>query len=206
MQHIHSKHIFLVLFVLSLCLSSFSQVKIVQRSKKRRDAPVNALKTDLVPVIVNAYSIAYEREMKRGQSLQVTIGASPGLREVYAGEFQEQETFWVTPEYRFYLSNRDQPLVGWYLAPYLKYRYINRLAPHDRIFEINQLTGSLISPGGAVGGQVLLWDRMVINGSVGMGYALLNSLKWNNKIVPLPIDFVEHRIDLRANLAIGVAF
>lgn len=160
---------------------------------------------DLVPLIFNAYTIAYEREIKQGQSLQVGLGGSFFIREIFTREFIELETYWITPEYRFYLTHRGQSLTGLYLAPYLKYSYTTRTLPCSRCAISEKMSGHLVAPGGVVGGQALLWDRVVINGSVGLGYSAIALFDKSGSAVTLPFTF-EQRADPRANLAIGFAF
>jgi len=114
-----------------------------------KDIPLinkNLIKFNLSGVVLNSYTLQYERVLNRKQSIALTIGASPNVslpfRSTLLKDFGNNEDakraiettvftkYTATLEYRFYFSGKAPK--GLYFAPFV--RYMNMKLSQDYTF------------------------------------------------------------------------
>ena len=196
-----------ILFLVTLAGKGYPQ--------SRADSPTlrsNAIKVDIGVLPGKAFVLGYEKAIREGQSTQVRIGFWPGSNQfsyyhwgLHSGA--RYTLYWTTAEYRFYLTNKSRNLVGLYVGPYAKYVFDHGSTwqstpssffylPHSRHF---------VFLGGMVGSQTMIWNRVIVEGSVGAGYAplVINRMDGEREAWGYSPRL---RFDLRFNLGLGIAF
>jgi hypothetical protein len=125
----------------------------------------NIIKANLFSPVVRTGSFFYERVVSEKNSFQLGF--------FYTGATIADETrvrgFGITPEYRFYLSQKPAPQ-GFYVAPFARYQ---NLALTDVELEFKG-TLSSIGGGAVVGGQWLFNNRISLDLFGGPSYSTRN--------------------------------
>lgn len=157
----------------------------------------NALKTDLFSAFLRTGVLKYERALNENMSLQIGgfyTGYSPGDTEARLSGIG------ITPEFRYYLSEKNPAPHGTYLAPNARYM---KLTVEDQ--SINE-EASLTSFGFAInlGHQAVFKDIIVIDGWIGPAYAFRN-LDDPSGEIDTGISSV-NGFGLRVGVAIGIVF
>ena len=158
---------------------------------------VNNFKTDLFSAFLRTGVLKYERALNENMSLQLGVfytGYSP--RDTDAS----LSGYGITPEFRYYLSEKNPAPHGTYLAP--NFRYMKLVAQDPSINEEATLTtyGFAIN----LGHQVVFKDIIVIDGWIGPAFAFRN-LDDPSGEVETGISSV-NGFGIRFGIAIGIVF
>ena len=91
-------------------------------------AQTNAVKVDIIRPIFNTLALSFEHKLSESSSFQIGVAGTFAANE---GGFSNSDAlktsgFAITPEYRFYLSEKRPALEGFYVAPYLRYQHLNQ--------------------------------------------------------------------------------
>jgi hypothetical protein len=78
---------------------------------------MNNFKINLFSPIVKTGSFFYERKLNEKSSAQLGFGFT-----AYNRNDVKINGIFITPEYRFYLSNEKEAMEGFYVGPYLRYQ------------------------------------------------------------------------------------
>ncbi len=81
------------------------------------ESPMNNIKVNIFSPIVKTGSFFYERKIATNSSAQLGVGFT-----AYNREGIKINGIFVTPEYRFYLSNSKEAMEGFYVGPYVRYQ------------------------------------------------------------------------------------
>ena len=157
----------------------------------------NALKTDLFSAFLRTGVLKYERALNENMSLQIGgfyTGYSPGDTDARLSGIG------ITPEFRYYLSEKHPAPHGTYLAPNFRYMKLTASDP-----DYND-EATLTSFGFAInlGHQAVFKDLIVVDGWIGPAYAFRNLEDPTGEIDP-GIGSV-NGFGLRVGIAIGVVF
>ena len=150
----------ILFFILLLCIQGFFAEKSQAQTDKK-----NIIKVNLFSPIVRTASIFYEREVSE------TVSAQLGF--FYTGasiDDTEFRGFGITPEVRFYLSDKGTP-EGFFIAPFVRYQNFN-LTIEDADLQIDSeadLTG--IGGGLLIGGQWVFKDVVSLDVWGGPSYS-----------------------------------
>ncbi|UYZ63252.1 DUF3575 domain-containing protein [Hymenobacter weizhouensis] len=176
-----------------------------------------AIKTNLLSPVVRAGSVALERQLKPGTSLQLHAFYTPGTGRILGGT--RVEGYGITPELRFYVGG--QQLTGFYLGPYLRYqqfRVVEKLEPCDSWFgasgncatwgQPTERRGTLRAFGVGIlfGRQWRVGQHFILDPFVGLGFN--GSVAETTDSFENDFDNTElyNGLEPRLGLAIGVAF
>jgi len=77
----------------------------------------NVIKVNILSPLVKTGSFFYEHKLSSSSSFQIG-----GLFTSYSVGDTDLSGFAITPEYRFYLSERKEAMEGFYVAPFLRYQ------------------------------------------------------------------------------------
>lgn len=77
----------------------------------------NVVKVNILSPLVKTGSFFYEHKLNSSSSFQIG-----GLFTSYSVGDTDLSGFAITPEYRFYLSERKEAMEGFYVAPFLRYQ------------------------------------------------------------------------------------
>jgi len=78
---------------------------------------MNAFKVNIFSPIAKTGSFFYERKINEKSSAQLGFGFTS-----YNKDDVKISGIFITPEYRFYLSNNKEAIEGFYVGPYLRYQ------------------------------------------------------------------------------------
>jgi hypothetical protein len=123
--------------------------------------PQNLFKVNLFSPLVRTGSFFYERALNDDSSIQLGFfysGASIGDTKLRG--------FGLTPEYRFYLSEKPAPR-GIFVAPFARYQSFNLTVEG----ESGKASLSTIGGGLLVGVQTILKDRISLEAFIGPSYS-----------------------------------
>jgi hypothetical protein len=127
----------------------------------------NLIKVNFLSPIVSTGSFFYERVISEISSVQLGLfytGASIG-----SGDAETKvRGFGITPEYRFYLSEKGAPQ-GFFIAPYVRYQNFALTSTFDGTED--KATFSGFGGGAVLGGQWLFKDRVSLEVFGGPGYS-----------------------------------
>jgi hypothetical protein len=153
------------------------------------------IKTDLFSAFLRTGVLKFERALNEDMSFQIGAfytGYSPGDTDARLSGYG------ITPEFRYYLSEKDPAPSGTYLAP--NFRYM-KLTADDNINE-----ASITSYGFAInlGHQRVFKDIIVVDGWIGPVYAFRTLDDPSGSVDP-GITAV-NGFGIRLGIAIGIAF
>ena len=98
-------------------------------------AQTNVLKVDIIQPLINTVAVSFEHKLSESGSLQVGVAGTFGYKDgshfgyyngfnsYYSGQ-NSTSGFSITPEYRFYLSEKHAAPEGFYVAPYVRYQHL----------------------------------------------------------------------------------
>jgi len=169
----------------------------------------NVVKVNIFSPLVKTGSFFYERKLNENSSLQLGLlftSWKPGDTEVSG--------FAITPEYRFYLSERSDAPEGFYVGPFLRYQNLTLKAtytdynPDTGASYTNTDEASLNTFGGGVvvGRQWLFKERFSLDVFLGPSYnsGTINTKgsTGTNSFDPGPFD----GFGVRTGVTFGLAF
>lgn len=155
----------------------------------------NVFKLNIISPVVRTASVFYERTLNDESSLQLGF---------YYSGYSDDETklrgFGITPEYRFYLTEKIAP-DGVYMAPFLRYQYF------DVEDEITLDEGTLSSFGGGVliGRQWIFKERVSLDLFVGPSYFGMDVEVPEGSEDTFDLDAFDG-FGIRAGITFGLAF
>ena len=123
----------------------------------------NVVKINLISPLLRTASVFYER------ALSTTTSAQLGV--FYSGYTSFETVFQgvgITPEFRFYLSERHPAPRGIFVAPYLRFQHFN--LTFDEINDPKQVSVSFFGGGLLVGFQAILRNRVSMEVFAGPAY------------------------------------
>ncbi|MCU0447516.1 MAG: DUF3575 domain-containing protein [Microscillaceae bacterium] len=197
MKKLAKKSLILCLLIFSL-QSNYAQTKVPPPKPKR-----NLLKMNLLSPFANSFSLAYERVWTANMSWQITgfvAGESDlGLNNAWG----------ITPELRFYLSDREQSISGFFVAPYLRYMYGDlNIDAREKTTGVS-LRGitkvNFLGTGVTVGRQWIFKNRISLDVWGGPGY----HFRWLNGYKNYDINtpyLLYQNFTLRLGCTLGVKF
>ena len=136
----------------------------------------NIIKVNFLSPIASTLSLFYERKVSKSLSLQLGLaytGASvTGTSSITFNSNTITETsktsingFYVTPELRYYLSDKDAPQ-GFFIAPYLRYQNFGLSTKYTGTqsgIPESKATFSSFGGGVLIGGQWIFKDRISLD-------------------------------------------
>lgn len=169
-------------------------------------AQTNALKVNLLSPLFRTGSFFYEHKLNEASSLQ--LGGLVTYRSL--GD-TKVSGFAFTPEYRRYLSNGQQALEGFYVAPFLRYQQLglsHTSTQDDGTTLIAKATLSTIGGGVVVGHQWVYRRRVTLDTFLGPSYnANAVKLKMSENGTAATLDVSSFNgFSLRTGITLGVAF
>lgn len=136
----------------------------------------NIIKLNMVSPILSSLSIAYERVINPAQSFQVSIFAQNQNYDAGYAYSDRLTGFGITPELRYYLSERKDAPAGFFVAPFLSYRYYKADYEDYNYNSPNSIERSAtfhgVGVGITVGGQWVFKKRISLDVWGGTGYGL----------------------------------
>jgi hypothetical protein len=147
------KKLFL-LFLVSLSLSLFNH-SFSQSDKK------NLIKVNLLSPIVRTGSFFYERVINEKSSAQLGF-----FYTGWSSSGTQIRGYGITPEYRFYVSNKKQSPQGFFVAPFLRHQSLNLSLDSGA----EKATLSSFGGGLMIGGQWLFSDVISLDVFGGPNY------------------------------------
>jgi len=161
---------------------------------------MNAMKTDAFSWIFGTAVLKYERVFSENLSVQLG-GFYSWNFPAYDSDVNNATGFGITPEIRYYLSNKTPAPRGIYLAPNYRYQKLET----ENLEENSEST--LVTNGIAInlGYQLILKDLFLIDAWAGLAYNIRNIVE---ETVPgAEIGYNdENGIGIRIGVAVGLAF
>lgn len=107
----------------------------------------NVVKLDIFQPIVNTAALSFEHKLSESSSFQLGVSVTANYDEDeynYNGSKETRSTsgFGITPEYRFYLSEKHPAMEGFYVAPFLRYQFLRKSGQYG---SYDPLTGNYIT-------------------------------------------------------------
>lgn len=158
---------------------------------------MNAFKVNLFSPIVKTGSFFYERKLNETSSFQFGFGFT-----AYNRENVKISGIFLTPEYRFYLTN--EALNGFYIGPYLRYQNLKIEDKNSNPSNPDKATLSTLGGGLVVGRQWLFSDIITLDIFAGPNYNSGNVKVTSGNTVAVPSNF--KGFGARAGVTLGVAF
>ena len=189
-------------------------------------AQTNAVKVDIIRPIFNILALSFEHKLSESSSFQIGVAGTFGYKD--GGGFSNSDDpstsgFAITPEYRFYLSEKHPALEGFYAAPYLRYQYLSQSGTYYGEYYYNpnnpnyQPTGQKYEAslnsfglGVVVGRHWIFKQKFSLDAYAGPGYTVtgVSSDLPDGRVTKS--DFLGYfddvNYDLRAGVTFGIAF
>lgn len=165
-------------------------------------AQTNAFKINIFSPLVRTGSFFFEHKVSEHSSAQ--LGA---LFTAWSVGETRISGFALTPEYRFYLSEKPA-LEGFYFAPFLRYQNLSLTEPTGYASSARDDKATLSTFGGGMlaGYQLLFKRRFTLDGFLGPSYNG-GSLKVESENSQTTFDVGTFQgFGLRAGVTFGVAF
>ncbi len=164
----------------------------------KADEPVsqNIIKANLFSPLVRTGSFFYERALNEDMSFQMGF--------FYTGASISDTRFrgvGITPEFRYYLSERRTAPSGVYVAPYLRYQNFSLSAEGDP----GKATYSGLGGGLLIGAQTLLKNTISLEGFIGPSYFSGNLKVTDGEQDDFDIGFFDG-FGVRFGFTVGLAF
>lgn len=164
----------------------------------------NVLKVNILSPIVKTGSFFYERKLTDNSSFQLGL-----LFTNFKVSDEDRITgFAITPEYRFYLSERTTALQGFYVGPFLRYQNLTIKTDNTYYGGTSSETSLNTFGGGVVVGRHWIFkERFSLDAFLGPSYNAGNiededSSSGTVSYDPGPFD----GFGLRAGVTFGIAF
>lgn len=180
-------------------------------------AQTNVLKVDIFQPIVNTAALSFEHKLSETSSFQLGIAGTFGYKEensIFSSHNDGPSTsgFAITPEYRFYLSEKHPALEGFYAAPFLRYQYLSQTGRYTAASGYEQAYTSSLNAFGlglTVGRHWIFKRRFSLDIFAGPGYTFASLSSDQPAYTPHRSDFVGYHdgnYDLRGGVTFGLAF
>jgi hypothetical protein len=182
-------------------------------------AQTNALKVDIFQPIVSTLSLAFEHKLSESSSVQIgvagTFNYSEGVSNFGFSATDNPKTsgFSITPEYRYYLSERREALEGFYAAPFVRYQYLSQTGAYANNAGYAQTYNASLNSFGLgliVGRHWIFKQRFSLDIYAGPGYSFTGVSSDKKDYSPSKSDFVgyafDSNYDLRGGITFGLAF
>ena len=181
------KKMFIGCALLAAALSSSAQEK------------QNVIKVNLFSPIVKTGSFFFERAISEKSSAQIGIGFTAFNRD----EIKLNGIF-ITPEYRFYLSESEAAPVGFYVGPYLRYQNLKIETTDSE--PADKATLSTFGGGVVVGRQWIFSDIVALDIFLGPNYNSGKVKVTSGSNVEDEIPGAINGFGVRAGVTLGIAF
>jgi hypothetical protein len=161
------------------------------------------LKTNLLSALTRSASLSYENKLNSYSGIQA--GAYYGKSNLLGGI----ERLSFTAEYRRYFSKEENPLVGMYLAPYLKYQQLTHREEDINDQPTAEAGINTLGAGLLIGRQWIAKKGFTVDMYAGAGYnprVKLQSVKQVNNDYPYSFSERRWQTDIRLGLVAGFAF
>lgn len=165
-------------------------------------AQQNVIKVNYISPIFKTAAFFYERAINEKSSMQLGL-----LYTGFKVAGTKLQGFAVTPEYRFYLSQKEAP-AGFFLGPYVKYQNY-KLTQSMEGFSDTDVTGKIQSFGGGllVGHQWIFAERVSLEFFLGPSFnAAQVRYEDENHQGDNNLKGTGSGFGLRAGTTIGIAF
>lgn len=175
----------------------------------------NALKLDIFQPIINTLSVSFEHKLSETSSFQLNLAGTFGYQEdgdYFFTNYDERKTsgFSISPEYRFYLSEKYPALQGFYVAPFIRYQYLNQTGIYTTFRGAGQKSEASLNAfglGALVGRHWIFKQRFSLDLFLGPAYTLTTVSSDEPKVSKG--DFVgyinNNNYDIRGGLTFGIA-
>ena len=190
-------------------------------------AQTNVLKVDIIQPLINTIALSFEHKLSESRSFQLSVAGTFGYKDhsnfsfynnssgyYYSGQ-ASTSGFSITPEYRFYLSEKHAAPEGFYVAPYMRFQHLSATIDYNsglgyptQSYEANLNAFGL---GVVVGKHWIFKKRFSIDLFVGPGYTFTNTSSNQSDYKPNKRNFVgqlgtDNNYDFRSGASFGIAF
>lgn len=193
----------------------------------------NVLKADIIQPLINTIAVSFEHKLSASSSFQLSVAGTFGYKDnggfnfnngsnnyyYYSGQ-NSTSGFSITPEYRFYLSEKHEAPEGFYVAPYLRYQHLSSTSDS---YQYNPMTGTsyygqrieaslnAFGLGVIVGKHWIFKKRFSIDLYTGPGFTFASTSSNQPGYTPSKRDFVgqlgsDNNYDFRGGATFGIAF
>lgn len=169
----------LIIFSLSLSLHFPLQAQDDTLSKK------NIIKSNMLAPATHTITLSYERVLDNLKTIHIT--AFRKNRPSDLGNFEEEVQGWgITPELRFYLSNKKTAPLGSFIAPYITYQQYQTTenVSNTNFMELKSIKSNVLGGGVIFGGQWSFKETISIEVWAGIGYYQIDTDVSREKIIP----------------------
>jgi hypothetical protein len=160
-----------------------------------QDGPQNVIKANILSPILKSGSFFYERALNEKSSFQLGVGFT-AYKEDESGV--KISGFFITPEYRMYLSANKTAPAGFYAAPFLRYQ---NLKIED---EFDKATLTTFGGGVVAGHQWIFRERFSLDMFLGPNYNSGNVKITSGSQPDIPTSF--KGFGIRTGVTFGLAF
>lgn len=160
---------------------------------------MNAFKVNLFSPIVKTGSFFYERKINSKSSAQLGFGFTAYNRS----DIKVSGVF-ITPEYRFYLSNTKEAIEGFYVGPYVRYQNLKIEDKSADPSNPDKATLSTFGGGLVIGHQWVFSDIITLDIFLGPNYNSGKVKVTSGSNVDVPGSF--EGFGARFGITLGVAF
>ncbi len=192
-------------------------------------AQTTVVKVDIVQPLINTLALSFEHKLGESSSFQLGLAGTFGYKEgsryfngfnnFYLGQ-GTTSGFSITPEYRFYLSEKHAAPAGFYVAPYVRYQYL-RTTNDSYTYDPNtgntypgqsyEASLNAFGLGVIVGKHWIFKNRFSIDIFTGPGYTFTSTSSNEPNYTPRKGDFVgqlstDNNYDFRGGASFGIAF
>lgn len=199
-------------------------------------AQTNVLKVDIIQPIINTIALSFEHKLSESSSFQLGVAGTFGYKDnghfnffngstgyYYSGQ-SSTSGFSITPEYRFYLSEKHAAPEGFYVAPYVRYQYLRATTdyygynsgggypyPTPTSTQSNEASLNAFGLGVIVGKHWIFKKQFSIDLYIGPGYTFSDTSSNQPGYKPSKGDFVgqlgsNNNYDFRGGASFGIAF
>lgn len=184
-------------------------------------AQMNALKVDIFQPIISTLAVSFEHKLSDQSSFQIGVAGTFNYRDSGFGSNTDEPStsgFALTPEYRFYLSEKHVALEGFYIAPFVRYQYLSMSGTGyqydsqsgSSTYHDYQASLNAFGLGATVGRHWIFKQRFSLDIFTGPGYTFSSVSSDNSGYAPSRGDFVGYynntNYDFRGGATFGLAF
>ena len=181
-------------------------------------AQTNVVKLDIFQPIVSTIALSFEHKLSEASSFQLGVAGTFGFKEDYSSfnnnNGRSTSGFAITPEYRFYLSEKHPAMEGFYVAPFLRFQYLSQTGTTNgynqntpKPYEASLTAFGL---GATVGRHWIFKQRFSLDLFVGPGYTFTSISSDQSGYVPEKGSFLgyfnNNNYDFRGGVTFGIAF